>query len=277
MIDIEIENNRKYLAVALLIDRDDFLGDIESVRDRIHLSEIPYIFPSYPYDEANRIVNFYEKGQISINGTRELLEEFCSQTGLQNLYSLDKTLGTAVMFAESLAKKYKRDRLYIPVILASILVAHIKEEDFLSTQMYEIDLKTVKEELMLLDKEDEILTIKVNRESTKEEILSVFDFIQKYYFKSEGVKNDGGLYQLYKNIPSKKLLKTANKITRDREWYWMYKNEKKKGKGIYERIMKNWEESHPPKEDVIDKDYIVDKNVIEQAISRYKELLKADI
>ena len=53
----------------------------------------------------------------------------------------------------------------------------------------------------------------------------------------------------------------------------MYKKEKTSGRGIYKRIVEDWEKKHLPKDP---NDYI-DPNKIEQAVSRYKKLLNADI
>jgi len=272
-IDIVIDNNRKFADVAFLVDRDDFLRDIEDVRRRIKLSSIPYTFPNYSYKEANRLAGFYKKGQISVNGAREMLEHFCAEIGLLNLYALDKTLGAAVIFAKSLTKKYKKNRLYIPIIVASILVAHIQEEDFRSTQVFEINRKVLKEELKELQKDEKIITISVSRESTPEEVGDRFDHIKKYIFKTKPTKDSDGLSRVYNNEPYNKLLDTANNIKRDREWYWMYQEEKANGKGIYKRIVEKWDKRHPSK----DPNNPIDQNTIEQAVSHYKKLLKTVI
>ncbi len=271
-IDIKIENNRKFALVAFLVDKDDFLQDITDIRSRIKLETIPFSFPQYPYPEANRLAGFYQKGQISLNGARELLEEFCKEVGLQNLYALDKKLGTAVLFAESLTKKHRKSRLYTPAILASILTGYIEEEDFLSTQMLELNPKFLEEELEKMASDKEIVTIQVTRESTKQEVQQVFDFIQKYYFKTKKTKSDDGLKNIYEHITEIKVPDTANNIRRDREWYWMYKIEVTNGRGAYKRIMDKWLEAHPKEEKTL-----VDLNIIEQAVSRYKKFLKADI
>ena len=237
-IDIEIEDYRKFASVAFLVDRDDFLKDVEAVRKRIKLTKLPYTFPIYPYKEANRLVGFYKSGQISLNGTRELLEEFCKEEGLQNLYALDKTLGTAVLLAESLTKKYNKNRLYIPAILASILIAYIKEEDFLSTQMYQVNRRALQEEFSPLEEGEEIITIRVNRESTSKEVERVFDFIQKYYFKTKKTKDGDGLKSIYQHVyDDKPPAKAANEIRRDRDWHWL----KKEG-WSYQQIRKNYTE-----------------------------------
>lgn len=272
-IDIEIDDYRKFADVAFLVDRNDFLRDIEDVRKRSKLTNVPYAFPNYPYKEANRLASFYKKGQISFNGAVEMLEHFCVEKGLINLYALDKTLGAAVIFSKSLARKYKKSRLYIPIIVTSILTAHIQEEDFRSTQIFEINRKVLEEELIVMQKDEEIVTISVSRESTLKEVEDRFEHIRKYIFKTKPTNNSDGLSSVYNDSPYSKLLDTANNIKRDRGWYWMYQEEKANGKGIFRRILEKWEKMYPPKHS----NDVMDQNTIEQAVSRYKKLLNTDI
>lgn len=258
-IDIQVEDLKKYASIAFLVDREDFSKDIEDVREKIKLHELPYIFPIFPYSEANRLVEFYKKGQISINGTREMLEEFCREENILNLYALDNVLGSAVIFAKSLTKKYRKNRLYLPVVLASILIAQVKEEDFLSTQMFTINHKSINEELKLLDKDEEIVTISVNRESKSEEVKQIFDFIQKYYFKTKPSKDSDQLRSIYDSIPDTKVPDKANNIIRDRDWYWL----KKEG-WSYQKIKNHYQS----------KKYPIISRGIELAIKRYADNLK---
>jgi len=258
-IDIEIKDNRKFAEVAFLVDREDFQADIKEVRKTIELSKFPYVFPTYPYEEANKLAGFYKKGQISVSGTREMLEEFCREKGLLNLYALDKVLGAAVIFAKSLIKKYNKNRLYIPIVLASILTARIQEEDFRSTQMFEINHKVIQEELALLGKNEEIVTISVNRESTAKEVQRTFDFIQKYYFKTKKTKDNDGLNNIYEDTYGGKLADTIPNIKRDREWYWL-----KKDKLSYAKIV-NLEKQ---------KGITISPEGVKKAIDRYKSHLK---
>jgi len=53
-----------------------------------------------------------------------------------------------------------------------------------------------------------------------------------------------------------------------REWYWIYLEEQKNGKGVYSRILEKWNKSKDEEQSIFD------QNIIEQAISRYKKLLE---
>jgi len=258
-IDIEIDDIRKYAEVAFLVDRNDFLLDVDQVRREIKLISMPYTFPNYPYKEANRFVSFYKNGQISVCGASGLLEGFCIKKGLLNLYALDKTLGAATIFAKSLVIKYNRDRLYIPVILASILIAHIKEEDFRSTQMFAINRKVMQEEFKGLRDDEEIMTISVNRESTIDEVEDRFNFIRKYYFKTMKTEDSDGLNNIYEDKNRKKLADTMLNIKRDREWFWLRKNRRS-----YRDIQKHYLEMNKKR---------ITLRGIELAIKRYSDNL----
>jgi len=259
-IDIQVKDNRKYALIAFLVDREDFLNDIADVRKQIKLSKLPYVFPKYVYEEANKFVDYYEKGQITFNDISNLLQDVCTKKGLLNLYALDKTLGAALIFAKSLTKKYDKNKLYTPFIFTAILTGQVKEEDFFSTQMLTLNRKTLDERLRTLDKDEEIVIISVNRESTKGEVLRTLDFIQKYYFKTKRIKSEDRLRnKIYENIPDTKVPDTANNIKRDRDWYWL----KKEG-WSYRDIKNNYKE----------KKYPIVPRGIELAIKRYSENLK---
>lgn len=53
-----------------------------------------------------------------------------------------------------------------------------------------------------------------------------------------------------------------------REWYWMYLEEEKKGRGAYRRILDKWNEGRNESQ------MLLDQNIIEQAVFRYSKLLK---
>jgi len=126
--------------------------------------------------------------------------------------------------------------------------------------MFEINREVVKKKLDLLEEDEEIITISVNRESTAKEVQQTFDFIQKYYYKTKKTKANDGLSNVYKNVSDNKLADTAENIKRDREWYWLH-NEN----WSYQQIRKHYLE--------ISKIRITSDGV-EKAINRYSDNLK---
>ena len=123
--------------------------------------------------------------------------------------------------------------------------------------MYEINYKTVQEELLLLDRDEDIMTIRLHRESTFKEVKETFNFIKKYYFKIKKIKDNDGLANIYENISYGYLPDTSENIKRDREWYWL----KKEGQSYRE----------------IKKDYRISLRGIQLGIKRYEERLKLSI
>lgn len=221
-IDIEIKNNRKFGLVALLVDRADFLADIYDIRDKIKLTKIPYNLPKYKLPETDYITNAYKKGAMTINYARMMLQEECYRSNIINLYHLDKTLGSASIFSESLLKKYKKSQLYFPVIFASILVGKIFEDDFRSTFLLELEPKDIPKEVQIADSDEKVATIVVFRESIKEDVLQTYDFIQKYHFGTKKTDVDDKLASVMKDeITDEKLQRASPQIKRDRKWYWL--------------------------------------------------------
>lgn len=254
-IDIKIENDQQFAEVAFLVDRDDFQADIAEIRKLLGIKHFPYTFPKYSYAEANQIANLHATGQISIDGARALLEDFCVKAGLPNLHALDTTLARAGLFAQSLAEKYKKNYLYIPVMVGAVVGNRVREEDFRSTQVLEISNQTF-QELGWIEKGKEIMTIRVNPESTPKEVGEVFGFIQKYYFKTRPIEEGSGLNTVYNNLPRCRLPDSTSNIRRNRDWYWL-----KKDDWSYRKIQKSY-----PK--------IIDLRGVELAIDRYAARLK---
>ncbi len=223
--DIEIENKHKYTLVAFLVDRDDFLNDIEDIRKKLKLPSIPYTFSKLPYERANNVTNYYHKNIASIYDVSECFKDIAREEHVF-ISDIDKVLATAVMYAESLSKKYNKTALYIPVILSAILTGVIKDADFaFTTRVLKINISETKRLCDELETDEEIITIQINRESTKEEVLKTFNTVKRLYFRMNRIadKNELAIVHLF-NIPVDKLPDTIKNIDRDREWYWMYKN-----------------------------------------------------
>lgn len=223
LIEIDIEDIRRYGLIASLVDREDFLTDILDARKTLKLSKVPYALPKYEnLPETNYITNAYKSGLVSINYAKMVLLEECYRKGFPNLNYLDKTLGGAVVFSESLLKKYKKNQLYFPAIFGSILVGKVVEDDFRSTFMLEVDPKDIPQEVQISDSEDKVTTIVVYPESTQKDVLWLYDFIQKDHFRTKKTrKTDIHIRNNEEDFLKMKLPDTASRIKRNREWYWL--------------------------------------------------------
>lgn len=223
-IDIQIEDNKKFGLVAFLVDRKDFLEGIEYIRNRLGI-KIPYVLPDFPFEEAKYIVKAYKNGLFTINEAKSALDDFCLQKKI-HLSKLDKILNMASIQAEGLLKTYKKNRLYFPIMLASILVGNIHWADFSSTYMLELDPQNDPAEIIkILCSDHKKTAIVVTPESTPQEVRETFNHLRKYYFGTQKVKKDDALAQYYEEIiPKNKLPDTFTNIKKTRELYWRNKN-----------------------------------------------------
>jgi hypothetical protein len=258
---IQITDNKRHSFVALLVDRNDFLRDVEEVRNHLKLKDIPYCLPKYKIKEANAINEVYKKNKLTINEVRKALEEICRERNSPNLNFIDKTLAQAVVWSEVLLKKYNKTRPFFSVIFASILTGVITDYDFPTTYMVEFnDLKEASLELESFETDEGMVAIAVNRESTQNDVLKTFDFIRKYRFKNKKVKEDDGLINIFEEDKraANKLIDTLTEIKQTRDWYWQNKN------GFsYKKIWINMGGENAN----------ISQKAIEQAVARYKKLL----
>lgn len=221
-IDIQIKDNRRFTLVAFFVDRDDFLKDIVAVRKRLKITALPYAFPNLPYVEANNVVNYYHKGVASIYDVSECFKDICAKEHIW-FTDLSRTLATAVMFSESLVRKYHKNRLYLPVVLSSLLTGVVRDADFSSTRIVTIDKKDAQRILDEFENDETMIAIQVNRESKPDEVKDAFVSIQNYYFGEKKANADlRGLVS--DNAPHNKLPDTISNIMRDRKWYWQHKD-----------------------------------------------------
>lgn len=224
LIEIMIEDVKQFALVAFLVDRDDFINDVINIRKELKITSVPYIFPEFPYEEANNVVDYYYKGVCTICDASECFKEISAENHIW-FSSLDRTLATALIFTESLVKKYGKGRLYLPIILASILTGTVQSADFSSTHILTIDRKVAQQILDEFYGNETITTIQVNRESTWSEVEDTFRSIQKYHFGTKKADDNDGLMQFFSDtIPHDKLPDTVSNIKRDRKWYWQHTN-----------------------------------------------------
>jgi|GEM_PF-4108747 len=262
-ININKKHKRKYGLVALLVDRDDFLNDLKMIRDKIGITEMPYKFPDLKNEELNNIVKYYNENRFTVFEVFLALKEFCHDQHIF-LSDVDKKFSLACIWAEQLAYKYRNSSLYIPVILAAILVGNIESTDLRSTYIESIDKKRILELQEELRDDERLITIKVTRESTQQEVKEAFNFIKKYFF---GIKKDGSdaTYELYKDqVYITELLDTKSEIKTHREWYLLYKSGKKISEICGSYIREKTGE-------------VFDEKTIDSAINKYTKLLNTPL
>lgn len=265
-IILDIKDDRRFLLIALLVDRDDFREDIAEIRKKLGITSVPYVFPKYPYKLASVYVNLFKDKEACLEETIASLEDFCDENGLQNLSALDKTLGATITSADNLIKKYRKGSQYLPVVIASILIGTIHEEDFSPTQLLILDKKSLQRLLKeAQDNEQPIIAIQVGRESDPEEVKKTFSAVSTEFFGGREIINADGTGRIDYN-PRFRTPDTISNIRRDREWYWKNKDYIGHKKIGYKKI---WTASDP-------KDHTGDWEGVSKAIKQYRSRLRVE-
>lgn len=268
MVEVEISDARRYTQVVALVDRNDFLDDICSIRERLQITSYPYVVGKYADVEANNLAQAYKKGLMTISEFFLALKELCLEKNFAFM-NVDKTLALANMYAESLVTKYHRSRSCVPVVLAALLCNKVSDFDFRVTDIFRLNPESIK----LLDQDlnsglvsgDEMITIVVTAESTQNEVVDRFKHIQKYIFKSEKRGIDQTTLGLYQDESTDiHLNDTKNHIKRDRSWFW----QKRMG-NTYEQI---WESID---EDEVAKGYDCER--VTKAVRAYAKLVEQEV
>jgi len=223
-IEIDIMDDYKYGLVAILVDSPYFLASIYSARKELNINELPYQFKSTPYKEANNVIDYYKRGACSIYDVYSCFYDICRE---HSIPLVDSTLPQAYKLAKLISDKFGKNRSYLPVTLASLLVGTIREEDLITTSGFLISKESLRELNGDLEESDNLLAIIVNRESTLNEVKDIFDFYSKYHFGTKKVEKKDAFLNIYKDeIAKDKLPSTRSTIKTVREWYWWNKEDK---------------------------------------------------
>lgn len=270
-IKIKINDERRFTDVAFLVDRDDFLRDLQELREKRGLKR-EMLYDSNKHwaldsiwgvtreqlFKHNDAVAPFEDILQNTNETQDLSHE--QKVDLMQKYREAQRIlpGNAfVQDIQAIRDKYHKSPNFDRIIAHAVLYGEIRNEDYVTA---EIDIDYPEVDIVDYDREP-IPIIKIYPNVGIRDIQALFqdqvgEVLRKY---QEEVL--GGKISSYD---------TKNNIKRDREWYWMWKEEKVKGRGIYNRIADQWNVSG-------DKEYIEDVNLIEQGVYRYRKFLNADI
>lgn len=291
-IEISIEDNKRFGLVAFLVDRLDFLALIEEIRNNLKVKSLPYAFTNYPlpYKAANNVVNYYKKGTCSIYDVYSCFKDICETKGI-SVSELDYTLALAFEYAEVIIEKQGKTRIYLPVVLASLLVGSIRDGDVLPTNTLELDNESLKELQGELEEGEKRFAITINRESTWKEVKKVFTHIQKYRFGTKKIMNkeEDAFYKIYREeLIADDLPDTHSTIKTVRDWYWRNRNKESpirialkdcKDEGYYKEAIKALKHtgrlSYEETESYLDyvKNIETYEGKVEKAIGRYKKIL----
>lgn len=229
----------RYGLIASLVDRDDFLQDIEQKRMR-------YLHTTKPFDrteveerlelEKKKLYSnkpYIPPGIIIIGGGRFTQDKY------------DRV-------ANKLLKKYSRSYNFKNVISFALSCGEILEKDLKESVPFLRVASLDQQEVQILLKQNQAAIIfdpEANPEDIRKEVSSFFE---------RASKSD-----LSQFITSSWIIKdTKNLIKRDRKWYWKYKRRTKSVAETYVEIGKL--ENIEPKS-------------VEKAIGAYKKLLEVPL
>lgn len=271
-IKIKINDERRFTDVAFLVDRDDFLEDLNKLRKEKGLNkEKPYGSEKHwaldsiwgvtreQLFKHNDAVAPFEDVLQNTNETAELTHK--QRKKLMSKYRKAQRIlpGNAfVQDIQAIRNKYHRPPNFDRIIAHAVLYGEIRDEDYVTAEI-EIDYPEV--DIVDYDREPQP-QIKIYPNASIKDIQEIFqnqlgEIMRKY--QEEILEGKISRYD------------TKNNIERDREWYWMWKKEKENGRGIYKRIIDQWNKMHE------NKGYVEDINLIEQGVGRYRKFLNADI
>lgn len=268
-IKIKIDDVRRFTDVAFLVDRDDFLKDIQELRNKKGLKkEMPYDPNKYwgldsiwgitreQLFKHNDAVAPFEDILQNPNETQDL--SYIQKRDLFKKYKKAQRILPGNAFeqdVQAIRNKYHKPPNFDRIIAHAVLYGEIREEDYVTA---EIDIDYPEVDIVDYDREPQVV-IKIYPNISSKDIQDIFqgqveDVLRRYQEEILGGQ-----------IPN---YDTKNNVKRDREWYWMWKKERENGKGIYNRIIDSWNDSVKPE------DQIYDINIIEQGVSRYLKFLK---
>ncbi|OGE29961.1 hypothetical protein A3C59_02475 [Candidatus Daviesbacteria bacterium RIFCSPHIGHO2_02_FULL_36_13] len=280
-IQVLIDDLRKFAHVITLVDREDFLADIDKLRKEWKLDnllnekELKYwgVFPGYKYVEENKIKllryknkrheQLYKKYKdiVDLDKLERLmwnlsdLEDMGIKTRdeLTELYRLE-IIGSIFEYfryqVEEMRKKYKRPPNFDQIIAHAVLFGAITEEDYALCEV-EISNPDI-ENLPYL--EESKLVITFYPLTTVDDIKIVFDQKKQNLVKKYEKKFIGGSVVDYD---------TMGNIQRDREWYWRRKEQNLSWSKLYASIT--------PREAVITQDGV------RKAVNEYEKRLRVEI
>lgn len=91
---------------------------------------------------------------------------------------------------------------------------------------------------------------------------------EAYADMKRAIKATAEVENPFEQLLQPRLQNPKSAFRNSRDWYWMYLEEKDKGRGIYSRILNKWNVIKGEELSVFD------QNIIEQAVSNYQKLLK---
>lgn len=281
-IEIDIDDNKAFAQVAFLVDRTDFLKDIQEIRSKFQLTSL------FDEDSEELQGHFIKLSGFTIKDFNEkyevltLLNTFDTLLKDNKNEEADKLLKTAkdARLAENkfeVALKVIRQKYGYPEMFDSVVkqaVLKNKVDDFSTAYATSFDRPghdSDEDNPDLFVPHDTVMAIVVTPYSSIPDIKKAFKECKTYVREIVELKTNA---QIYKKVSQD----TFTNIKRDRIWHWEQKNGKK-----YRELADKWNEklnmheradAHPENKRVRCEFCLIDDpNYIGQAVAEYRQYI----
>lgn len=265
-IDILIKDNKEFGDVAFLVDKPTFLKAVERLRKKWGLDKL--IALNKFKEWTNGLFYKRETKQKEQEILRSQPTDHLSDVDLEVFKEQIERVMPDVDFecdVRDLRIQFNRPETFDKAIAYAIVCGIIPDGVYKSTY-WAHDFSTPAP-IRLQDRTSRV-AIYVTPQSQKQDVLEAFKEVREGVLKS---RSDG--YDPFFSLYDKD---EVTNIKRDRDWYWLYLEEQKSGRGIYERITDRWNKMCPdPGLDPHDNCHycVNDINIFQQAVRRYKKSL----
>ena len=218
-VEIKIESLRRFTEVAHFVDQRGFVEYVEKVRDWLKIVPGKYQVGEYGVAELDKLVAAYRADMLTLSELCLAIRDCCRGNNLL-FPKVDRVLALVLENAETLAMKYKKNRLYVHVGVAAILTNVVTDNDYKTTQIIDLNKSELRQLADELDSsyseyfagaEETLLAIRIDPETTKDELIDTFKFIK-----------DREMGYMSSSHPD-----TLSRVKRNRDWYWENLNGKK--------------------------------------------------
>ena len=213
-IEINIEDNYLFSRLVSLVDRDDFIQDMETIRKRKlklkNLYDRKFVEELYKYHYGYSL-NLITKDNFAV-AVKSLTKKY--KCPLISPVPIGSVMTNTIHEAGDLLYKYHRNHGYLMAVVYAILCGVVNNGDY-TTNTFPLIINTETIKGPLFRSPFNYVAIAINPESSPDDVLSVFKRTYLAYFHKK----------TFPKVFKKERLRTANdtmsKIKDFRKWYWM--------------------------------------------------------
>lgn len=215
-VEVLIEDPRLLSQLLPFIDREDFLADIQEIREkRLTMNDLydrEFIEELYKYHYGYSL-GFIKKDGF-LQSIKRLSEKFKNVSDIP--LSIDMPMSYAIRETSTLLRKYHRNTGYLRAVVYTILCGKIKDGDY-SQNTYSLLLTPEIIKGVLFEPPFNYVAIIINPESTANEVLDVF----KSTYRTHFYKGSWPVVVRKKDTFRSVAPDTSSRIKDFRKWYWL--------------------------------------------------------